>query len=389
MKNIENTEKILKIGDKIEIGIEDIAFGGEGVGRYNDFVIFVPFVITGERVVVEIAEIKKNFARAKLIEVLTPSPQRVAPQCKYFGDCGGCQYQHIAYDYQLILKKKQIKDLIQRVGGFKDLIVNDIIPCPKPYEYRNRIMVRSQWNKSLQKLVIGFLRHDNRLVVDIDECKIAEMEVSAEIKKVRSNPPPRGGLKVVLRKFPQDWEVPKDSFFQNNFHALPFLVDTVKRCVNASHAKYLVDAYCGIGFFGIELSQNVEKVIGVDVDVRGIQAAKKNTEKRGITNCEFIAGQVEDIVKDIFKSIEPAKTVLIMDPPRTGVKPEGLEFIKSQSPAQIVYISCHPATLARDLKILCSDGQYKLMGITPVDMFPQTQHVECVADLRHIDRTQI
>jgi tRNA/tmRNA/rRNA uracil-C5-methylase (TrmA/RlmC/RlmD family) len=384
MQNTKDIDNQLQVGQVIEIDIEDVAFGGEGVGRYNDFVIFVPFVITGERVQVGITEIKKNFARAKLIKVLIPSPYRVKPECRYFGECGGCQYQHISYDYQVILKKKQIKDLIQRIGGFKDLVVNDVIPCPKPYGYRNRIMVRSQWSKPLQRLAIGFLRYDNRLVVDIEECKIAEPEVSEGIKHVRANPPPRGGLKVVLRKFPKDWEVPKDSFFQNNFYALPHLVETVKRCVNKSEAKYLVDAYCGIGFFGIELASNVEKVVGVDVDVRAIKAAKKNAEMRGITNCEFIAGQVEDIIKEIFKTFDPSQTVLIMDPPRTGVKPEGLEFIKSQLPKQIIYVSCHPATLARDLKILCSDSKYQLVDITPIDMFPQTQHVECVADLRKI-----
>ena len=384
MQNTKDIDNQLQVGQVIEIDIEDVAFGGEGVGRYNDFVIFVPFVITGERVQVGITEIKKNFARAKLIKVLIPSPYRVKPECRYFGECGGCQYQHISYDYQVILKKKQIKDLIQRIGRFKDLVVNDVIPCPKPYGYRNRIMVRSQWSKPLQRLAIGFLRYDNRLVVDIEECKIAEPEVSEGIKDVRANPPPRGGLKVVLRKFPKDWEVPKDSFFQNNFYALPHLVETVKRCVNKSEAKYLVDAYCGIGFFGIELASNVEKVVGVDVDVRAIKAAKKNAEMRGITNCEFIAGQVEDIIKEIFKTFDPSQTVLIMDPPRTGVKPEGLEFIKSQLPKQIIYVSCHPATLARDLKILCSDSKYQLVDITPIDMFPQTQHVECVADLRKI-----
>lgn len=385
MENKKETENSLNVGQVVEIEVEDVAFGGEGVGRYNDFVIFVPFVITGERVQVEISEVKKNFARARLIKVLNPSPHRVQPECKYFGECGGCQYQHISYNYQLVLKKKQITDLIQRIGGFKDLVVNDIIPCPRPYGYRNRIMVRSQWSKSLQRLAIGFLRYDNRLVVDIEECKIAEPEVSNGIKDVRANPPPRGGLKVVLRKFPENWEVPKDSFFQNNFYALPFLVDTVKKCVGKSQAKYLLDAYCGIGFFGIELAHNVEKVIGVDVDVRAIKAAKKNAEMCGITNCEFIAGQVEEVIKEIFKHLDPKQTVLLMDPPRTGVKPEGLEFIKSQSPKQIIYVSCHPATLARDLKILCADSKYMLVDITPIDMFPQTQHVECVADLRKLD----
>ncbi|HON08180.1 MAG TPA: TRAM domain-containing protein, partial [Verrucomicrobiota bacterium] len=268
-------ENNLTSGSKIETQIEDIAFGGEGVGRYNDFVVFVPFTIPGEKVLVEIAEVKKNFARAILLKILEPSPHRVEPLCKYFGDCGGCQYQHIAYPYQLQVKRKQIVDLLERIGGFTAPQVDEVSACPRPYQYRNKIMVRSQWDKLQKKLVIGFLRYDNRLVSDIQECKIAEPTINEQLKKVRENPPPRGGLKVMLRVLPPDWEVPFDSFFQNNFYALPILVEKAAECIKESNAKYLIDAYCGIGFFGISLANFVEKVIGFDIDLQAIKAAKK------------------------------------------------------------------------------------------------------------------
>jgi 23S rRNA (uracil1939-C5)-methyltransferase len=173
----------LKLADKISLTIHDLAFGGEGVGRVDDFVVFVPFVITGETVEVEITEVKKNFARAKLLRVETPSPERVAPECRYFGACGGCQYQHIGYAAQLRFKHKQIADLFERVGKISADKIAPVIPCPQPYGYRNRIMIRSQWNGPAKKLVIGFIRADNNFVEDIEECKIAEPVLNEQIKK--------------------------------------------------------------------------------------------------------------------------------------------------------------------------------------------------------------
>ncbi|MEI9863545.1 MAG: TRAM domain-containing protein [Limisphaerales bacterium] len=177
----------LKLADKISLTIHDIAFGGEGVGRIDEFVVFVPFVIVGETVEAEITEVKKNFARAKLLRVVTASPERVTPECQYFGTCGGCQYQHIDYPAQLRFKHKQIADLFERFGKISRELVAPVIPCPSPYGYRNRIMIRSQWNGPAKKLEIGFIRADNNFVVDIEECKIAEPILNEQIKEVRAN----------------------------------------------------------------------------------------------------------------------------------------------------------------------------------------------------------
>src|SRR5207253_2683501 len=139
-------------------------------------------VLLEEKVEVEVTEVKKRFARARLLRVIEASPQRVEPACRYFGDCGGCQYQHVSYEAQLELKRKQIGDLFERIGAFKRELIAPVIPCPQPYGYRNRIMIRSQWDKFKQGLNIGFIRADNRLVVDIDECKIAAPELNEQIK---------------------------------------------------------------------------------------------------------------------------------------------------------------------------------------------------------------
>jgi tRNA/tmRNA/rRNA uracil-C5-methylase (TrmA/RlmC/RlmD family) len=362
-----------------------VAFGGEGVGRVEQFVVFVPFVVPGEEVRAEITEVKKQFARARLVEVLRASPQRVTPLCRYFGQCGGCQYQHVDYPLQLELKRKQVADLFERIGGFPGTLIAPVVPCPQPYHYRNRLMLRSQWNKPQQKLDIGFLRADSRLVVDVEECQIAEPALNAQIGQVRLNPPPRGGLKVVLRLAPEGWEVPRDSFFQNNFLLLPRLAEVVRDRLRDSGVRFLLDTYCGVGFFGLEAAAEVEAFIGIELDQQAVKAARRNAEARGIRNGEFIEGRAELLLGGILQRLAAESTAILIDPPRTGCPPPGLEALRQQRPAQVLYVSCHPATLARDLNVLCADGVFELRGVIPLDMFPQTQHVECVADLRRLN----
>jgi tRNA/tmRNA/rRNA uracil-C5-methylase (TrmA/RlmC/RlmD family) len=372
----------LSVGQLVQLEIQDIAFGGEGVGRIEDFVAFVPFVLVGERVEAELTEVKKNFARARLRQVLVASPLRVEPACAHFAACGGCQYQHVAYPEQLRMKRKQVADLFQRIGGINPELVAEVTPCPQPYGYRNRIMIRSQWNKPEQRLNIGFVRWDGGLVEDVFECKIAEPALNEQILHVRAHPPPKGGIKVVLRIPPEGWEVPRDSFFQNNFFLLPKLVETVRGMLQDNRTRHLLDLYCGVGFFAIELADAVESFTGVEYDQLAIKAARQNAAARGRTNGEFVAGMVEDVLPGLVQKFSPAASTVLIDPPRKGCQPQTLELLRELRPAQIIYVSCHPATMARDLNVLCRDGVFELAQVAPLDMFPQTQHVECVADLR-------
>lgn len=378
----------LSPGQLIAVTIHDLAFGGEGVGRLDELVVFVPFVIPGEKVEVEVTEVKKKFARARLVRVLQASPERVEPRCPYFGECGGCQYQHIAYEAQLRLKHKQISDLFQRIGGFSGAVIDPVVACPEPYGYRNRIMVRTQWNKRLQRMELGFLGMDNEHVVSITECALAEPVLNEDLQKVRANPPPRGGLKVTLRVTPEGWVVPRDSFFQNNFHLLPKLVETVRERLRDAGSRRLIDAYCGVGFFALELADLVESFVGVEYDGLAIKAAKENMKLRDVTNGQFVSGPAEDYLGGLLQRHPNEPTTLVIDPPRTGVPPDALQRIRRAHPQQVIYVSCHPATLARDLQILCAQGGYRLVKVTPHDMFPQTQHVECVADLRWLGEAQ-
>jgi tRNA/tmRNA/rRNA uracil-C5-methylase (TrmA/RlmC/RlmD family) len=379
---IEQQPSAVTLGQTLTVTINDLAFGGEGVARVNDFVLFIPYVIPGETAEVEVVEVKKTFGRAKLLRVVTPSADRATPACQHFGACGGCQYQHIAYPAQLAMKRKQIADIFQRIGNIAEDIVAPVVPCPQPYGYRNRIMIRSQSNKPEQRLNIGFVRADCGLVEDIFECKIAEPALNQQITHVRNNPPPKGGIKVVLRIPPEDWEVPRDSFFQNNFFLLPGLVETVRSALAAAGTKHLVDLYCGVGFFGIAVASAVESFVGVECDRMAITAARKNAAMKNATNGEFISANVEDALPNLVNKFSAAATSVLIDPPRKGCLPQTLQLLRDQRPAQIIYVSCHPATMARDLNILCADGVFTLAKVTPLDMFPQTQHVECVADLR-------
>ncbi len=372
----------LQVGQKLQVRIGDVAFGGDGVGRINDFVVFVPFVVAGELVEVELTVVKKNFARARPLRVMEASPDRVEPACRYFGKCGGCQYQHIRYETQLQIKHKQVVELLKRVGGFGAVVVEPVVPCPMPYGYRNRIMVRSQWNKPEKKLNIGFLRWDCGLVEDIEECKIAEPAINEQLKQVRANPPPRGGLKVVLRLAPDAWDVPPDSFFQNNFHMLPKLVETVRHKLESAQSRFLVDVYSGVGFFAIELSSAVESFVGIEIDQRAVKAARRNAAQHNASSGRFVAGAAETLLKSYLHEFTPEATSVIIDPPRKGCLPDTIRTLREAKPAQVIYVSCNPATMARDLEALCADGLFEPVRVTPLDMFPQTQHVECVTDIR-------
>jgi 23S rRNA (uracil1939-C5)-methyltransferase len=245
-------------------------------------------------------------------------------------------------------------------------------------------MIRSQWDKFKQGLNLGFIRAADRLVEDIERCEIAEPALNEQIKAVRAHPPPKGGLKVVLRIAAEGWEVPADSFFQNNFFLLPRLVEVTRECLRHSGARHLADVYCGVGFFSIELGDQVESYVGVEYDQLAIKAARRNAETRSRTNGEFIAGKAEELLPALLAKLKPNATSVLLDPPRKGCHSEMLELLRRTRPLQIIYVSCQPATMARDLNVLCADNVFRIAQVVPLDMFPQTAHVECVADLRSV-----
>src|SRR5436305_5877131 len=261
----------------VDLKIEDIAFGGKGVAREQGKAVFVPYTVESELVAAEIVREKKQFAEAELVEVKQASLDRVEPRCPYFGRCGGCAYQHISYEHQLVIKWRQVRDALRRIGKLKDVPLRPIIPSPKQYAYRNRITVHAQED------VIGFFRRDSHQLIDIERCPISTDEVNRALAQLRAQPHVRDGH-FTLRA-----SANARVFSQTNDAVAKTLRDLVVDLVPANQ-QLLIDAYCGSGFFAKALLDKFERVIGFDWDRFAIEAAKEN----GTGKDTYIAGDVDN-----------------------------------------------------------------------------------------------
>ena len=348
-------------GDTIQLPIHDIAFGGKGVGRFEGLAVFVPFVIAGEQVTVRLARKKKKFAEADLVSVDQPSPERVEPPCPYFGVCGGCAYQHIRYERQLEIKAAQVEQTLRRVGHLEQAPMRPPIASPQQYGYRNRIRVHAEGE------VIGFYRQDRHELIDIRECPIAAPAANEQLAALRRSHPEEGDYSLTSHG-------KGDYFVQTNDGVAAALVELVRSLVSPG-SKTLIDAYSGAGFFGRELASNFSRVIGIEENERAVEYARRVAGP----NESYVAGDVAIRLGEVLASVAAAETCLILDPPAIGAAYRVLEFILGASPAEVIYVSCNPATLARDLEILCRT--YQLRSVTPLDMFPQTAEIEVVAHL--------
>jgi tRNA/tmRNA/rRNA uracil-C5-methylase (TrmA/RlmC/RlmD family) len=349
----------------VDLKIEDIAFGGKGVGREQGKAVFVPYTIEGETVSAEIVREKKQFAEGEPVEVKESSPHRVTPECPYFGRCGGCAYQHISYEHQLAIKWRQVRDALQRIGKLKDVPMRPIIPSPEQYSYRNRITVH------VQDGVIGFFRRDSHHLIEVERCPISRDEVNRALAELRAQNPRDGHYTLRASSGAR-------VFSQTNDAVANALRDLIVDLA-APNQQLLIDAYCGAGFFAKALLDKFERVIGIDWDRFAIESARENaTEKES-----YIAGDV-DLVFGRLKSIVPGfqseKTTLLVDPPAAGLSATMRKAIVDLAPATLIYVSCNPATLARDLKEL--QEKFTINSITPLDMFPQTAEIEVAVQLQ-------
>jgi 23S rRNA (uracil1939-C5)-methyltransferase len=359
----------------VDLKIEDVAFGGKGVAREQGKAVFVPYTIEGELISAEIVREKKQFAEAELIEIKEGSADRdrVTPQCPYFGRCGGCTYQHMSYEHQLATKWRQVRDALKRIGKLTEIPMRPIIPSPEQYEYRNRITVHAQDG------VIGFFRRDSHRLLDIECCPISREEVNRALAELREQKHVRDGHYTV--RAASESRV----FSQVNNEVAQALRNLIIDLLPANQ-HLLIDAYCGAGFFAKTLLDKFERVIGIDWDQYAIAAAKENsTEKE-----TYIAGDVEDVeaaVSAAFASgnVQPrargtgAATTMIVDPPATGLTEGVRKAISDLAPETLIYVSCNPPTLARDLKEL--QHRFAIESVTPLDMFPQTAEIEVLAHL--------
>jgi 23S rRNA (uracil1939-C5)-methyltransferase len=368
----------------VELKIDDVAFGGKGVARDAGKAIFVPFTIDGERVSARVVREKKQFAEAELIEVLEPSPERAAPPCPYFGRCGGCSYQHVSYSHQLELKARQVEQAMRRIARLVDPPMRPIVPSPLPYGYRNRITVHAQDD------VVGFYRRDVHELMDIAQCPISMPEVNTALAELRATRPRDGHYSLRAHSGPR-------VFAQTNDAVADAIAEFIASTLTGNEGL-LIDAFCGAGFFTKRLAPKFERVIGIDWDRFAIDAARKDARP----NETYIAGDVAlELAKASRSGDFPVADQenrsgscrrdrpslksydLIIDPPAPGLSAEMRRVILDSLPRTLIYISCNPPTLARDLGALQS--RFTVVSITPFDMFPQTAEIEVAVHLRAAD----
>lgn len=383
---------------EIELTIHSLTNLGAGVGRIDGWVVFVPFCLPGEIVRARVFRNDKNCSHADLVEVLTPSPDRIEPGCPLFGDCGGCQYQHLNYETQLEWKSRQVGELLKHMAGVV-FPVNTCEPSPRIWNYRSKITPHFDKPQDGEIGPIGFLAAGRRLV-DVPQCPIAMEEINRELPAIRDGVRQRAasfkrGATVLLRATEERVETDfravatehvgelkfqflAGDFFQNNPFILPAFTGYVARQAAAGGARFLVDTYCGSGLFALTLAKNFEQVAGVEVSETSCEWARKNAAANDIKNATFLTASAEEIFAGIAFPAE--ETAVVIDPPRKGCTPEFIDQLVKFSPSRLVYVSCDPATQIRDLKQL-RDGGYELEDVQPFDLFPHTRHLECVMTL--------
>lgn len=386
---------------EIELVIEDVTNLGQGVGRVDGWVVFVPFALPGERVRVRIWRNKKQYSDADIVRIIEPSPDRVEPVCPLFGECGGCQYQHYSYSAQLEWKRRQIEQLIRKMAGLS-VAVNPCLGDPDhTYGYRSKITPHFRRPPHLPDVPIGFQKAASRAIVDVPTCPIASPAINQALTGLRvrlkqeADVYRRGGT-LLLRDCREGvitdmkavasesvggrvFKFAAGEFFQNNPYMLPQMVDYALKQAARPGIRFLVDAYCGVGVFGICGHERFEQVAGIEVNDRAIALARENASANHIPNISFQLGSAEAIFSDL--SFDPAETAMLLDPPRKGCDPGFLDQLLGYGPARIVYVSCGPDTQARDLKLLTQSGAYKVEDVQPVDLFPQTRHIENIVTL--------
>lgn len=384
----------MQLKDRVTIKIESIAFGGEGVGRIDNFVVFVPFSAPGDELEIEITGQKKKFVRGKILKIIKPSPMRVMPMCRYYERCGGCCYQHLDYKHQLSIKKKQVEESFWKIGKMASPPVLEPIASPKIYHYRGKAQYHAEAVSKAWK--IGFLDISGGKLVDIERCEIMEETINEKLRLLRENKQLRSNTDAQLTIWSdyfvdepckkesivrgvkeKNFLVPHDGFFQANLYLMDQLVDEVCRLAATNEINTLVDAYCGSGLFSVFLAPYAENVIGIEISEKSVKYAQINAENAGVKNVKFVHGDIEKVMQEKFLPPGDKIDLMVLDPPRIGCEKAVLKAMVAWQPQSIIYISCNPATQARDVKYLNECG-YDLQSLLPVDMFPQTEHIEVI-----------
>jgi 23S rRNA (uracil1939-C5)-methyltransferase len=398
----ETVNETLHIGDVVEVTTERLTYGGDAIARHDGLAIFIPFASPRERLRVRITELKKNFACAVIDRIMEPSTSRRDAPCQYFGDCGGCQLQHITYQAQLEAKIDFIRDALERIGRI-DWPHEIRIRHGAEFGYRGRAQVKIDRRAGR----VGFNRAGTNAVCDVTSCPILvpeldqalgslwsalgfttdndhylpnrlQVELAAGESGVSFKPAlgglPGGPLKRTVHGTVYNFS--PSTFFQANPGLLEELIDDA---VGSESGDVAIDLYAGVGLFTIQLARRFSRVIGVEADTATAEFARENISANRVTNVQFSNDAAEPWLKRLVAAKAPAPDLVLLDPPRRGAT-EAISHIVALKPSRITYVSCDPTTLARDLRKLLDSG-YQLSRITALDLFPQTYHVETVAAL--------
>ena len=394
---------------ELTLTIDSLSNLGIGVGRIalpsapeeqGPWVVFVPFCLPGETVKARIYRNDSNCSHGDLLEIITPSPDRVEPRCNLFGTCGGCQYQHLSYEKQLHWKRQQVSELAERLAGLSIPILPPV-PSPREWNYRSKLTPHFNKPKDGEIGPIGFLQQGNRSrLVDVPQCPIAMEAVNEAFPAIRKDAKARAstykkGVTLLLRAHPDGVETNHRAviseqvngltfhflagdFFQNNPFILSSFVDYVADEAAQDNCTHLVDAYCGSGLFALSLASKFEQVAGVEVSESSADFARRNAELNHLDNVEILTSSAEGIFEDL--TFTGDRTALVIDPPRKGCTPGFLDQLAKFGPRRVIYVSCNPATQMRDFALLNEAG-YSVEKLQPFDLFPHTRHLECVATL--------
>jgi 23S rRNA (uracil1939-C5)-methyltransferase len=403
------------MNEEYTLELTDMTFGGDALGRLPDGrAVFVPFGLTGETVQIRIIFEKPTFARGEILEIITPSPRRIAPRCPHFGICGGCSYQHLSYPDQLELKRKLVIDQLKRLGGLPDFPVEPVIASPSPWNYRNTVQFHVSPAGKL-----GFQRANSNAFVEIKECHLplqaidnfwpqiefepgsgvtlAELRQGADddlllnLESQVDDPPEfevdfplsvlytgpsfatvlSGDEYTLMSVRERTFKVSADSFFQTNLPVAEVMVEKVLALAGDLKGKTVLDAYCGVGLFSAFMAEQAREVISMELSDSACEDFAANLDE--FENVSLYVGPVEQMLPPL--KLKP--DIVVIDPPRAGLDKAVVEALVKAEPQKIIYVSCDPATLARDIKRFGEQG-YALKSVTPFDQFPQTQHIETI-----------
>lgn len=386
-------------GQSLEVEVERILPGGMGLAHAGGKTVFVALAAPGDRVRVRIDRQQGDLLFASIEEIITPSPLRIEPPCPYFGRCGGCDFQQLNYEAQLAAKADIIRDCLHRIARLEN--VPEIVVTPSPRDWRYR--TRATWQIDREQRRIGYYERGSRRVCDVVDCAVLLPELQGTLERVRATewkqfPTELKHLDVVagddgvslsppfaefqtnelsLEVRGEVYHFNAESFFQINPSLLGPLIDFA--IANAS-GETVLDLYCGVGLFTLPLARQFDNVVAVESNPTATRFARRNLQRAGLTNARVITATVTDWFRSDPAKVGPVDFVLL-DPPRAGAESAVIKGILDRHPKQISYVSCDPATLARDLKKLLAGG-YVINSIRAFDLFPQTHHVETVVQLR-------